>query len=750
MKKIAAVFVLVIGCIFIRAAAAEISIYPDYPECISQNTDYKVSVSDGESVNKLKVYSACRQTGAQPLDNYRRFAEFGFEGEVTVRIASDKFDMTKFQIMPRSAANNAACENGVVTVHLSEPQSFVINIGKDYKTSLCVFAESLENDAPSAGDQNTIYYGAGYHSEDDILTVGSGKTLYLAPGCVLDANVKVTGSGAVICGRGILRDKIFNASQKTPVLYIRDNAKNISIRDIKLLDNNWYAVVGNAKNDNTVINNIKIMSNKANSDAVSFWNGAKNIEVKNSIIFNGDNVFVFKGDCSGLRIHDCIVGTYGALTAFSHALTGDAVIYNIDVFAADLVNTANMALVVNNAYSSQYDSTKSYEVNTLTHRNIDASFCKKLPRFFAGNGIGEEKKKFIFENVYLPDGTDGVRILSGGGYEFELDNVWRGSTLVKNDESAGITDLGNETSTYSYGEGTEETELFINGYRIKTQNAPIIENGNMLVPIRAVSAAFGLDVAWNAADSTVLVSNCSETVKLTVGSLTAYVNGVETPLEFPPKIINDRTYVPIRFLSNAFGADISYNENSKSIFIESERFCVFNDETQGEVKIGEEMLVNRCFERPIEYDGGFYAWEAHNDAKIYEVTNGEEAFAGKSYLVVSERKNCYSGVRQIITKQLSENGPGKYRLASYVKAAPQSENLEGNRFHMSLSLKASGNASWQNYSKYFTITKDWQKVENVIDVSWNGELEAARFVIVGENGSLEDFWVDYCTAKAAE
>jgi hypothetical protein len=57
------------------------------------------------------------------------------------------------------------------------------------------------------------------------------------------------------------------------------------------------------------------------------------------------------------------------------------------------------------------------------------------------------------------------------------------------------------------------------------------------------------------------------TIKLTIDSTKAYVNGVETILDVAPKVENERTLVPLRFLAESLGCNVAYNSETKEITI---------------------------------------------------------------------------------------------------------------------------------------------------------------------------------------
>ena len=96
---------------------------------------------------------------------------------------------------------------------------------------------------------------------------------------------------------------------------------------------------------------------------------------------------------------------------------------------------------------------------------------------------------------------------------------------------------------------------------INNDVAPVIVNDRTLVPIRIVTETLGGDVEWNDSTKTVTLNIDGKTITMTIGvELEGY--GVA------PEIINDRTYVPIRFVAEELGAVVNWNEETQEVVIE--------------------------------------------------------------------------------------------------------------------------------------------------------------------------------------
>jgi hypothetical protein len=87
----------------------------------------------------------------------------------------------------------------------------------------------------------------------------------------------------------------------------------------------------------------------------------------------------------------------------------------------------------------------------------------------------------------------------------------------------------------------------------------MIVNGRTLAPLRAIFEALGATVQWNPADQSITAAKGNTTIKLQIGSTTALNNGAPVTLDAAPQIVGGRTLVPVRFIGEAMGAQITWD-----------------------------------------------------------------------------------------------------------------------------------------------------------------------------------------------
>lgn len=113
-------------------------------------------------------------------------------------------------------------------------------------------------------------------------------------------------------------------------------------------------------------------------------------------------------------------------------------------------------------------------------------------------------------------------------------------------------------AAYSYS-----VEVYVNGGKVYfPDQKPFIDTGvgRTYVPLRFVAEALGAQVSWDQASQTAVAVRKGQQVKMRIGSKYPEVNGspVARELDAPAFILNGRTLVPLRFVSEAFGADVQW------------------------------------------------------------------------------------------------------------------------------------------------------------------------------------------------
>lgn len=106
-----------------------------------------------------------------------------------------------------------------------------------------------------------------------------------------------------------------------------------------------------------------------------------------------------------------------------------------------------------------------------------------------------------------------------------------------------------------------------NGRVIDFDVYPQIIGNRVMVPLRKIFEELGADVFWDGETRKITAILGSNTIVTILGDKNAYVNGELVVLDIPPLTIKDRTLVPIRFVSESFGANVEWDDVNRIVFI---------------------------------------------------------------------------------------------------------------------------------------------------------------------------------------
>jgi len=109
--------------------------------------------------------------------------------------------------------------------------------------------------------------------------------------------------------------------------------------------------------------------------------------------------------------------------------------------------------------------------------------------------------------------------------------------------------------------------VFINNKPVYFSSSPKEVNGSIIVPMRETFTALGSKIQWNEKAQSVTATKGSQKIVIKVKSKTAIVNGKTKALTTPATMINDKVYVPIRFVSESLGCSVKYDSFTRSVSI---------------------------------------------------------------------------------------------------------------------------------------------------------------------------------------
>ncbi len=179
-----------------------------------------------------------------------------------------------------------------------------------------------------------------------------------------------------------------------------------------------------------------------------------------------------------------------------------------------------------------------------------------------------------------------------------------------------------------------ENDVIVNldGEELAFDVNPIIENGRTMVPFRKIFEELGCSVSYLNDEDGMLVSawHGSDLIRLRIGEYSMTVNGETKELEVAPEIIDSRTLVPLRAVSEALECNVKWNGDTRTVDIASK---------QGQYKIKTENIV-----KVVNNDNGKMLMSIDC---AYPVIVSEEENAFYTYINSEYKKNAEDYVASI-------------------------------------------------------------------------------------------------------
>ncbi len=115
----------------------------------------------------------------------------------------------------------------------------------------------------------------------------------------------------------------------------------------------------------------------------------------------------------------------------------------------------------------------------------------------------------------------------------------------------------------------EPIKVFVDDVQVQFDVEPRIIDDRTMVPMRAIFEAIGAAVTWDGANQKIIAYNDVYFVEATIGSKTILVNGKEIVTDVAPLIIDGRTLVSARFVVEAFDCNVKWNGDTRTVDIKT-------------------------------------------------------------------------------------------------------------------------------------------------------------------------------------
>jgi hypothetical protein len=253
------------------------------------------------------------------------FAYFDLEGRASVKVAIGAI-IRGVKILPSSSHIQYFIQANTMSFTVEKPQNITIEINGETVKSLHLFINPIDPNIPKANDPDVVFFGPGIH-EVSTLVIGSNKTLYVAGGAILRAvigkdekfgvepsglknyapRIILSGSHIRLLGRGIIDAGLCPTHAGNFVLVNGDDIK----LDGVIIRNSCGWTIPIRRSDNVVINNIKILGYRANSDGIDICN-SRNVLIEGCFVRTNDDLIVVKtefneGKSNAVKVTGCVL-----------------------------------------------------------------------------------------------------------------------------------------------------------------------------------------------------------------------------------------------------------------------------------------------------------------------------------------------------------------------------------------------------------------------------------------------------------
>ncbi|MDD4666185.1 MAG: stalk domain-containing protein [Clostridia bacterium] len=129
--------------------------------------------------------------------------------------------------------------------------------------------------------------------------------------------------------------------------------------------------------------------------------------------------------------------------------------------------------------------------------------------------------------------------------------------------------FGQQVKNFGQARKLEE-RIRVRGCCLKYDVPPVIKEGRTLIPVRAIVNGLGAKVDWNEETKTVTITRDEKVIILKLSSNEVLVNGKTVTIDCPAQLMCNRTFVPLRFISQTLGEKVNYDKDTGEIDVGDE------------------------------------------------------------------------------------------------------------------------------------------------------------------------------------
>lgn len=211
-------------------------------------------------------------------------------------------------------------------------------------------------------------------------------------------------------------------------------------------------------------------------------------------------------------------------------------------------------------------------------------------------------------------------------------------------------------SFFSFAVMAENTyiNINVNGKAVNfNEDKPIMdENSRIIVPIRAICEEIGADVSWDEIERSTVISFNGNKITFKTNDKIIDVNGEKKEIETEAKIINTKTYVPLRSISENIGISVEWDGSLKTANL---IFNIPEDENFKYCYIYEDDIYNYSIKIPKSWEGLYSISKEENDIKVCSKSNEEAGKGGVLFRIKVLPKEQFDNMKEDILNPVQKS-----------------------------------------------------------------------------------------------
>ncbi len=123
----------------------------------------------------------------------------------------------------------------------------------------------------------------------------------------------------------------------------------------------------------------------------------------------------------------------------------------------------------------------------------------------------------------------------------------------------------------------DDISVYLNGNRLDFDVPPMLIDDRTMVPMRKIFESIGAQIQWDDGNQTITATKDGTLISMQIDNNVMLKNNNEISLDVPPKLIGDRTLVPVRAVAESFEADVQWSDKYNYVVITTNGIPVYTD-----------------------------------------------------------------------------------------------------------------------------------------------------------------------------